>query len=69
MWQDNYKIWKMYSLCRDQVRLSGMGDLIGLDNNAVIKILELYGEGQKMFEDIQVLFNIEQEYKNENTHL
>lgn len=60
---ENHKTWKLYILCRDQIRLSSMGDVIGLDHNAVIRILELYDEGQQMFEDILLCWEIEQELR------
>lgn len=40
-----------------------MGDVIGLDHSAVIDTLELYNEGQPMFEDILMCWEIEQEMK------
>lgn len=46
------------------MRLSSMGDVIGLDHNAVIKILELYDEEQPMFEDILLCWEIEQEMRD-----
>ena len=61
---ENHKTWKLYILCRDQIRLSSMGDVIGLDHGAVIKDIELYGEGQKMFEDILLCWEIEQEMRD-----
>jgi len=35
------------------------GDIIGLDYDAVISTLRLYGGGQKEFEDILLLWSIE----------
>lgn len=42
-----------------------MGDVIGLDNGAVIKTLELYDEGRSMLEDILLCWGIEQEMRDE----
>ena len=46
-----------------------MGDLIGLDNAAVMATIEVYykkeDEQQKMLENVLDLFNIEQEMRNQ----
>lgn len=56
-------------MCHDQVRVSSMGDIIGLDNKSVIATLELYAseesERKQIFEDILFIRNIEQESKKE----
>ena len=53
----------MYLLVRDQIRLSGGGDVVGLDYTAVLSVLELYEikNSKKMFEDILIQFNTERE--------
>ena len=37
------------------------GTVVGLDLTAVIEILKFYGEGQKMFDDMLICWNAEQE--------
>lgn len=61
---ENHKTWKLYILCRDQIRQTSMGDVMGLDHNAVIEILKLYGEGRQMFEEILLCWSIERELRD-----
>jgi len=46
-----------------------MGDVIGLDYSAVLKVLDLYKveDTQKVFEDILLCWNIEQEINKGKT--
>ncbi len=63
----NHEIWKLYILCHDQVRMTSMGDVIGLDHNSVIADIRLYHhdewEQQRLFEGVTLCWTIEQECK------
>jgi len=49
-------------MVRDQLRITGMGDVIGLDKGAVLDVIELYTEDVKaMFEWILLCYRIEKE--------
>jgi len=59
---ENKRIWKLYTLCQNQVLRAGMdGTVVGLDHNAVIETLKIYGEGLQMFEEILYCWSIAQE--------
>jgi len=42
-----------------------MGKIIGLDYNAVIKILEMYGGDKEMFNEILYCWNVERGLDND----
>ena len=69
MLEVNNEVVDMYLRVRNQVRLSSMGDVIGLDYSAVLKVLDLYKveDTQKVFEDILLCWNIEQEINKGKT--
>ena len=49
-------------MVRDQLRITPMGDVIGLDYGAVIDVLKLYTDDVKaMFEWILLCYRIEKE--------
>ena len=56
-------------MCRNQVKLSPMGDIIGLDYNAVISVIKTYCksyEVRQMFEDIVYCWGVEKEMEKYN---
>ena len=59
----------LYGKLRKQIILSGMGDIININQNAIRNLLELYEvkNKRKMFDDIIECFNIEQELSKELT--
>ena len=58
----NAEVWGLYVMVRDQLRITGMGDVIGLDKGAVLDVIELYTEDVKaMFEWILLCYQIEKE--------
>ena len=66
--EGNVKAWDIYSLVRNQVRVAPMGEIIGLDHNAVLGDIKLYvdaNEIKKTFEGVLECFHIEQELKSE----
>lgn len=65
---DNADSWEMYCLVRDQIRQGGMGDILSLDNGAVLATLALYEieDPKRIFEDIMIMFNAEQEAVKSN---
>jgi len=61
----NVETYDIYLLVRNQVRLSPMGEIIGLDYNAVLNVIKLYikDDNVKMiFENVLNCFQIEQEF-------
>jgi len=61
---ENVDIWEIYSLCRNQVRVAPMGEMIGLDYGVVLNVIELYtADVKRIFEGVLKCFYIEQEYK------
>jgi len=54
---------KVYFLVRSQVRLAPMGDIIGLDYNAIKFVMDMYkiSSKQYVFEKILQCFDIERE--------
>jgi len=62
--EQNIIIWNLYSLVRNQVRVSSMGDLIDLDHKAVLDDIKLYvpiDNIKEVFEGVLQCFNIERE--------
>ena len=60
----NVEIWHIYSLVRNQVKVTPMGDVIDLDHCAVLKDIELYVDAnkvKKVFESVLECFQIERE--------
>ena len=59
---ENRGVWRLYSLCRNQVLRAGMdGTVVGLNHTAVIETLRVYGEdNREMFENILFCWNVEQ---------
>jgi hypothetical protein len=60
----NIEAFSMYALVSGQVRVSGMGDVIGLDHRAVLDVIRLYVEPENvkaMFERVLECFHIERE--------
>ena len=58
----------MYSLCRNQVRVAPMGEVIGLDHGAVLGDIKLYhtdGDVKRIFEGVLMCYNLEQEFSKE----
>lgn len=63
--EDNVEIWHVYSLVRGQVRITPMGEVIGLDYAVVLDIVKLYfvvDEIKEAFELIRECFQIEREF-------
>lgn len=63
--EHNVETYDIYLLVRNQVRLSPMGEIIGLDYNAVLNVIKLYikDDNVKMiFENVLNCFQIEQEF-------
>lgn len=61
---ENFEIWNIYLLVRNQVKVTPTGDIIGLDHNAVLGDIKLYfaaDEVKKVFESVLECFNIERE--------
>ena len=58
---ETVEVWNLYLLCRNQVRVAPMGEVIGLDYGAVIELLKLYRHGKQMFENIMFCWRIERE--------
>jgi len=54
---------KVYFLVRNQVRLAPMGDVIGLDYNAIKFVMDVYkiSSKQDIFEKVLQCFEIERE--------
>jgi len=62
----NVEAWKIYSLCRNQIRVAPMGEVIGLDYGAVLNVIELYTDNvKKTFEQVLACYRLEEELKNE----
>jgi len=62
--EHNAEVWNIYLLVRDQVRMTSMGDIIGLDHVAVLDIIKLYvatDNVKETFEHVLECFNIERE--------
>jgi len=61
--EENKEVMDLYLKVRNQVRLSPMGDIIGLDYNALNFIMDIYGIENKrdMFEKMLVCFAIDRE--------
>lgn len=59
---ENEQTFYTYGLVRNQINITGMGDVIGLDYNSVISTIKLYdiANPRQIFEDIIYLFNEEQ---------
>lgn len=58
----------MYALVGNQVRVAPMGEIIGLDHNAVLGDIKLYatdGDVKKLFEGVLTCHNLEQEFSKE----
>lgn len=66
LYEENKRTWELYLICKDQLIISPSGHVIGLNKEAVIKILEMYHEDKRMFEDILFCFTVEQEIENVN---
>ena len=64
---ENEEVVKLYWMVRTQVKLSPMGDIIGIDHSAVMNILKLHEieDKRRMFDEILACFNIEQEVSHE----
>lgn len=65
----NVKIWYMYSLTGDQIRVTPMGEVIGLDHGAVLDTIELYatdGEVKRLFEGVRMCHQIAVEFSKAN---
>lgn len=63
--EHNVETYNIYLLVRNQVRLSPMGEIIGLDHNAVLSDIELYAKDddvKTVFEKVLNCFQIEQEF-------
>ena len=63
--ESNEIFYNIYSLVRNQIRVTPMGDVIDLDHRAVMYDIELYVDADKVketFENILMCFSIEQEY-------
>ena len=61
---ENIEIWNVYLLVRNQVKLTPMGDIIGLDYVAVLDVIKLYfvaDEIKRGFESVLECFSIERE--------
>jgi len=60
----NAEIWSLYLLVRDQLRMTPMGDIIGLDYGAVLDVIKLYTDDVKgSFERVLECFRIEREFE------
>ena len=58
----NAEVWGLYIIVRDQLRITPMGDVIGLDHGAVLDVLKLYTDDVKaVFEWILLCYRIEKE--------
>lgn len=63
--ESNVVFYNMYSLVRNQVRVSSIGDLIDLDYAAVLNTIKLYVDAdgiKKTFERVLECFDIEREF-------
>ena len=71
---ENYRAWKLYNLCRNQVRqykiIRGKEEYIVTDlaHEAILATLELENifdkdERKQLFEDIRFIYEIKQEVK------
>lgn len=61
---ENVEIWNIYLLVRGQVKITSMGDIIGLDYVAVLDVIKLYfaaDEVKRVFESVLECFSIERE--------
>lgn len=61
---ENVEIWDIYLLVRNQVKVTPMGDIIGLDYVAVLDVIKLYfvaDEIKRVFESVLECFSIEME--------
>lgn len=54
LYEENRDAVKIYMLVQDQVRISPMGGIVGLDHNAVHAALELYeiADRRRVFEQV-----------------
>lgn len=59
----------MYQLVANQVRISSMGEVIGLDYGVVLDVIKVYFEGEdvkKTFNGVLMCYRIEKEARKEN---
>jgi len=63
--EHNIITYNLYSLVRNQVRMTGFGDIIDLDYAAVLDVVKLHvpaGEVKETFNRILECFNIERSF-------
>jgi hypothetical protein len=63
--EHNIIVYNLYSLVRNQVRMTGFGDIIDLDYTAVLDVVKLHvaaGEVKETFNRILECFNIERSF-------
>ena len=61
---ENVEIWNIYLLVRNQVKVTPMGDIFGLDYVAVLDVIKLYfvaDEIKRVFESVLECFDIERD--------
>ena len=60
------ELYSIYAIVRNQVRVSAMGETIGLDFDAVLSVINLYVDSKEelkeAFEFVLKCFNIEREF-------
>jgi len=55
----------MYLFCQSQIRVAPSGDIIGLDYNAVLNVMDLYGvKNLQMFEKVLECHRLAHEFSN-----
>jgi len=62
--ETNIEFYNIYSLVRNQVKVTSMGDVIDLDYGAVLDVIKLYTTVDKfkeVFEMVRECFRIERE--------
>jgi len=68
LWPENRRVWRLFSLCRNQVLRAGMdGTVVGVNHTAVLGDIALYvkpEEVKDVFEEILICFNTVQEVEN-----
>lgn len=66
---ENEEAMFIYNKAANQVRVAGMGDIVGLDYNALKFIMDLYGIGnqRECFEKVNYAFNKILEAKRANS--